>query len=440
MVDYHVGRNMYLIKKPSTLDLKIYRKKTNSLKNFYGLPKKIIFCKKCTYTNQKPNSEQEYKHNINKKKPTLAIEIDGICSACKIQEKKKNIDWDERKKLLKKLCNKYRKKNGEFDCIVPGSGGKDSFYAALKLKTEFGMNPLTVTAAPHMYTDWGRKNFYAWLGSGFSNYLFTPNVKVQRLLTRLSLEKLLHPFQPFIMGQMYFPPKIATQLGIDLIFYGENPSEYGNRSSENEVPTKNLNYFTTNDYKNIYISGLKTTELEKKFKLSKNDLYPYLPLEKKNIRKTLNVQYLGFYLPWHPQECYYYASEKGGFKPSPERNVGTYSKYASLDDKIDDFHYYTTYIKFGIGRATYDSSQEIRNEEISREEGINLVKKYDGEYPLRFEKEIFEYLSINEEEYGNISKLFEVNIMNRNYFNSLCDKFRSPHIWYKEKNKWKIRK
>ena len=77
MVDYHVGRNMYLIKKPSTLDLKIYRKKTNSLKNFYGLPKKIIFCKKCTYTNQKPNSEQEYKHNINKKKPTLAIEIDG---------------------------------------------------------------------------------------------------------------------------------------------------------------------------------------------------------------------------------------------------------------------------------------------------------------------------------------------------------------------------
>ena len=102
MVDYHVGRNMYLIKKPNTLDLKFYRKKTNSLKNFFGLPKKIIFCKKCTYTNQKPNSEQEYKHNINKKKPTLAIEIDGICSACKIQEKKKNIDWDERKKLLKK--------------------------------------------------------------------------------------------------------------------------------------------------------------------------------------------------------------------------------------------------------------------------------------------------------------------------------------------------
>ena len=110
---------------------------------------------------------------------------------------------------------------------------------------------------------------------------------------------------------MYLPPKIASQLGIDLVFYGENPSEYGNKSSENKVPKKNLDYFTTNDFKKIYISGLKITDLEKKFKLSKNDLYPYLPLKKKEINKKLNVQYLE-HIPWHPQECYYYASEKGG--------------------------------------------------------------------------------------------------------------------------------
>ena len=137
--------------------MKIYSKGANSPQNFYGLPKEILFCKRCTYTNQKPNSEQEYKHNINKKKPTLKIQADEICSACKIQEKKKILIGIKRKKLLEKLCDKYRKKNGEFDCVVPGSGGKDSFYAALKLKEEYGMNPLTVTASPHLYTDWGRK-------------------------------------------------------------------------------------------------------------------------------------------------------------------------------------------------------------------------------------------------------------------------------------------
>jgi N-acetyl sugar amidotransferase len=432
MAAYQVGKIMFLIKKPKL-------KHIRSLKPLYGLPKKIVYCKLCTYTNQKPNSEKEYKHKITTQKPTLKIDQTGICDACKIEKQKKKIDWISREKLLKKLCQKYRKKNGDFDCIVPGSGGKDSFYAALKLKEEYGMNPLTVTAAPHMYTDWGRKNFYSWLSSGFTNYLFTPNIKVQRLLTRLSLENIFHPFQPFIMGQMYFPPKIALNLGIELIFYGENPSEYGNNSNENKVPKKNVNYFSSKNPNDIYIAGFKINDLIKKFKLTKNDLSPYLPVAQNKINGKINVQYLGYYMPWHPQECYYYASEKGGFEASPERNAGTYSKYVSLDDKMDDLHWYTTYIKFGIGRATYDTSQEIRNEELTREEGFNLVKKYDGEYPYRFEKEIFEYLSINKEEYGNLSKVFEQTKMTRNYFNSLSDKFRSSHIWHKKKNKWKIK-
>ena len=105
------------------------------------------------------------------------------------------------------LCDRYRRNDGHYDCLVPGSGGKDSFYAAHKLKYEFGMNPLTVTWAPHIYTDWGWQNFQAWIHAGFDNYLFTPNGRVHRLLTRLAMEKLFHPFQPFIMGQMYFPPR-----------------------------------------------------------------------------------------------------------------------------------------------------------------------------------------------------------------------------------------
>ena len=117
-----------------------------------------------------------------------------------------------------------------------------------------------------------------------------------------------------------------------------------------------------------------------------------------------------------------------------------YSKYNSIDDKIDDFHYYTTFIKFGIGRATYDASQEIRNEEITREEGIALVKKFDGEFPQRFANEIFSYLSITDQEYPIASQRFEQSIMSRDYFDNMADSFRSPHLWVRELNKWRLRK
>ena len=101
---------------------------------------------------------------------------------------------------------------------------------------------------------------------------------------------------------------------------------------------------------------------------------------------------MGYYLKWIPQETYYYAVKNYKFRPRPFRTEGTYSKYNSIDDKIDDFHYYTTFI-IGIGRATYDVSQELRNNHISVEEG-KLIKKYDGEFPKRYFKEVLDYLEI----------------------------------------------
>ena len=131
------------------------------------------------------------------------------------------------------------------------------------------------------------------------------------------------------------------------------------------------------------------------------------------------MHYLGYYLSWHPQGAYYYAVDHGDFRASPERTPGTYSKYNSIDDKMDDLHYYTTYIKFGIGRATYDAAQEIRNREISREEGTALVQKYDGEYPERFADELFQYLSIPTNEYPNASAMLDHPIIDRDYFLNL---------------------
>jgi hypothetical protein len=151
------------------------------------------------------------------------------------------------------------------------------------------------------------------------------------------------------------------------------------------------------------------------------------------------VHYLGYYLKWHPQSCYYYSVEHGDFEASPERTPGTYSKYNSIDDKIDDFHYYTTFIKFGIGRATYDAAQEIRSGDITREEGVALVKKFDGEYPTRFEQEIFRYLSLDHPEMNvDPSSLGQIQ-MDSDYFQALSDIFRSPHLWQKNGDNWSLR-
>lgn len=431
---------MDIFKTPQPVDLADYAPDAEAPKQFYGLPRDVSFCTRCTYSNQKPNSEKEYKHKRDTKKPTVAFNEEGVCSACLVAEKKREVDWAERERMLRDLCDRYRRSDGGYDCLVPGSGGKDSFYAAHKLKYEFGMNPLTVTWAPHIYTDWGWRNFQAWVHSGFDNYLFTPNGKVHRLLTRVALEQVFHPFQPFIMGQMYFPPRIAAQLGIPLVFYGENPTEYGNDSSANASANKDWEYFSVADKTDMYLAGTPVSDLQQHFGLSANDLAPYLPPDTDMLRKAdLNVQYLGFYLPWHPQECYYYAVEHGGFEAAPERTAGTYSKYSSIDDKIDDLHYYTTFIKFGIGRATYDSSQEVRNGELDRDEALHLVRRYDGEYSDRFERENFEFLSVPEEEFPVASKMFEQPIMDRAYFERLTDNFRSPHLWKFEGNSWKLR-
>ena len=424
-----------------SIDKEEYKKSNNNPKIYYGLPSEIKFCSKCTYNNQKPNSEIEFKHNINTKKPILGFDENNICDACKLNERKQNIDWKAREQELKILCNKFRSNNGSYDCIVPGSGGKDSFFTAHILKYKYKMNPLTVTWAPHIYTDWGWKNFQSWIGTGFDNYLFTPSTLTHRLLTRLSLENLFHPFQPFMIGQMLFPPKIATKLKIPLIFYGENPEDYGNKKDEKDSPSKNSKFFSS-DNQDIYISGLNTRELND-YGISDNDLIPYKPVKKEEIlENNIDVQYLGYYLKWHPQENYYYTFENSNFTPSPERTPGTYSKYSSIDDKLDDLHYFTTYIKFGMGRATYDTAQEIRNGEINRFEGIELIKRFDGEYPLRFEKELFNYLSIDEKRFPKAFSKLKQPTMNRNTFFKLVDKFRSPHLWYysEDEQKWYLRK
>ncbi len=407
----------------------------------YGLPVEVKFCKRCVISNQRPSSTVEFKNTATAKKETIHFDSEGVCDACRFAEKKNTgIDWEKREAELRALCDKYRSSDGSYDCMVPGSGGKDSFMAAHLLKYTYGMHPLTVTWAPHVYTPWGWNNFEAWIHAGFDNYLCTPNGRTHRLLTRLAVENLFHPFQTFMLGQKSLAPKMALLFNIPLIFYGENEAEYGNPVADNTSAIRDWKYFASGDPSEIYLGGVSIKDLEAKYGIQKGELAAYLPADPSAVRDLgAAVHYLGYYIKWRPQEAFYYASEHGGFQPSPERTPGTYSKYNSIDDRIDDFHYYTTFVKFGIGRATYDAAQEIRNGEITREEGVALVKRFDGEWPERFADEIFKYLSITEKDFSKAHGAFEHPLMDKEYFMKLAERFRPPHLWEKINGEWKLK-
>ena len=370
----------------------------------YGLPSEVKFCVKCVISNQRPRIE---------------FDDSGVCGACRVADLKQQIDWEERERELRTLLDIHRRLDGYWDVVVPCSGGKDSVYVAHKLKFEYGMNPLTVTWAPHAYTDVGRRNLEKLIHSGIDNIVGTPNGQLHRLLTKLSTVHLGDPFQPFIYGQKAFPMRMAITHNIPLVMYGEDGEvEYGGDMKAVGRRSHNI----SEDMTKHYFSGMPP-EVWEQYGISKELLNFYFPPTTAEADKVgLENHFFGYYKKWVPQDAYYYAVDNTGFEANPVRTEGTYSKYNSLDDKVDGFFYFTRWIKFGVGRAMMDSAQEIRNHHIEKEEGIALMRRYEGEYPSRYEAEFLEYIS-----------------MTRDEFLETCDRFRSPHLWKVDDGEWKLR-
>lgn len=372
----------------------------------YDVPEDIVYCKTCIMSNQRPR---------------ITFDDDGICSACNFSKfKDEVVNWDERENELLEMLKKYRRNDGRYDVIVPSSGGKDSALVAHMLKHKYGMNPLTVTWAPHLYTDIGFENHQAHSHVGdLANILVTPPGKTHRKLTKLAFENLGDPFLPFIFGQNNMPLQMAEKFNIPLVFYGENSEvEYGGNMDDAFVPTRDWKNKNTN----ILMSGMPPeTFLE--HGISENDLIPYLPPATESLEKVgLDIHYFGYYHKWIPQENYYYCVENTGFKANPVRSEGTYSKYASLDDRIDGFHYFLMFIKFGIGRATSDSAHEVRDGHLEREEAAALVGRFDGEFPSKYFETFLEYCDISEDQFWEV-----------------VDSWRPNHVWKKVEDEWKLR-
>lgn len=390
----------------------------------HGLPEKVIFCKRCVMSNQRPSSAPEHLKRTTKIE-TAGFDADGICHACLYAEfKRTKINWEERERMFRDLLDRHRRRSGlyQYDCIVPGSGGKDSIWVSHLLKYKYNMNPLTVTWAPHLYTDVGWKNMQHWIHSGFPNILVHPDGKIHGKLTRLAFEELCNPFQPFIMGQKCLMTKVALQMGIKLIMYGENQAEYHNRFSETQSPLMKPEFFTrtSTDVEELRFAS-KTPEQLEEHGIRREDLIPYIPVERHAYEEAgIEVHFTSFYKFWVPQEAYYYSTTHAGFEANPAgRSEGTYSKYASLDDKTDGINYYTMYVKFGQGRATSDAAHEIRDGHITRNEGVALVRKYDGEFPQLYFQDFLDYTGLTKER-----------------FTEVIDDNRSPHLWKKDGDNW----
>lgn len=353
------------------------------------VPEHVQMCVRCVVTNQRPR---------------ITFDASGVCSACRYWERKRNgIDWVARERELVALLDRHRRTSG-YDVIVPASGGKDSSMVAHKLATEFGMHVLATKWAPFIYTDIGRRNWEAF-GQHIDCIEARPAGLQHRKLARLALEYLGDPFEPFVFGQLAFPMRLAYDMGIGLVFGGENGDlEYTGHGDPNKSS------WDIEDWDRVYLKGAGVTRLldigrevgaftdDEARGLS--DFY-YIP-----DAPGVEYHHWGFYRNWSPTENFFYASDNTGFQPDDGRSEGTYTRAASLDDRLDAHHYFFGWLKYGIGRCTSDAAQEVRDGRRTRDEALALVGRYDGEVPQRHHAEVMDYLGLDQEQYGQIVRRF----------------------------------
>jgi len=361
----------------------------------------VKYCKKCLYPDTKPQ---------------LIFDENGVCSACVNADLKEEIDWNEKRRELSRILEKFRNKNGtNYDCIIPVSGGKDSHYQTYVIKKEFGLNPLVVNFHPQDQTELGRKNLENLKKIGVDCIEFTPNPDVYLKLSRFGLKELGDFQWPEHLGIFTIPVQIAVKYNIPLIIWGENPQlEYGKPTDINNETILDKKW--TEENGGYFLDKIKPIDMIK-YGFQLEDLYPYIYPPDDEIRKVgVTGIFLGTYLKWNIFEQLKFV--KGiGFEENNENKEGTYNGWENLDVYFTVFHDYFKFLKYGFGRATDHASIEIRYGRISREEGLELVKKHEGKIPRKFLKKFLEFADLTMDE-----------------FLEICDKFTNKEIFKVDEN------
>jgi N-acetyl sugar amidotransferase len=358
----------------------------------------IRFCCRCLYPETKPD---------------LFIDERGVCSACIAFEKRKVVDWDERKRQFVELSNRYRSKDGSnYDCIVPVSGGKDSTYQVVRL-LQHGLNPLCVTATTDALSDVGRRNLQNIARLGVDHIEVTLNPVVRRRLNRLALTEIGDISWPEHIAIFTIPVRIAVQLRIPLLIWGENSqNEYGGPAAAQENNVLNRRWLE--EFGGLL--GLRVTDVVGIDGIEKKHLVQYSYPTDDELRSVgVTGLFLGHYFPWDGYQNALIA-QGYGFETFPHLVEGSLANYENLDNFQTGIHDYFKYLKFGFGRASDIANNHIRRGRLSRHDAVALVKRHDGKFP-------WTYLGRPIEEI-----LREID-MTVDEFHAVCDRFTNRSLF-----------
>jgi len=333
-------------------------------------------------------------------RPRITFDIRGFCNACIWAEEKTKIDWDDRLLQLNQLLNKHKKGNGDFDCLVPVSGGKDGSYVAYNLKHRFGMNPLCVTITPALPLPLGESNLRSFVESGYDHLTVNPDYEAMRLLNKTGFIEMGFPYYGWLTAITVAPIKIALAHSINLIFYGEDGEvEYGGSTETSKNPI-----YSTEYQKRVYLEGGYERVLQKSG-LGTNQLN-FFTYPKNSLEKEIELTHWSYFENWDPYRNYLVAKEFCGLKESDTTNEGTFTNFSQNDQALYALHTYLMYLKFGFGRANQDACIEIRRGAMTRHQALNLVSIYDGEYPEKFINLYLDYYQIGQSEFDEILDKF----------------------------------
>jgi N-acetyl sugar amidotransferase len=328
------------------------------------------------------------------------------------------LDWAARQGELERLLNKYRRNDGRFDCLVPVSGGKDGSYVAYKLKHEYGMNPLCLTITPAMPLALGEENLRAFVESGFNHISINPAHEAMRILNRVGFVEMGFPYYGWLIAIQAGVVRMANQLGLGLIFYGEDGEvEYGGSTETDKNPIYDVQYM-----KKIYLEGgydkvLQGSGLEEK------DLFFFkFPSDEELAQRPIEMTHWSYFENWDPYRNYLVAKEHCGLKEADSSNAGTFTNFSQNDQALYALHTYLMYLKFGFGRANQDASIEVRRGAMDRAQAVNLVRIYDGLYPEEFVDDYLKYYQITKEE-----------------FDAVLDRYANKDLFEKNDGYWKPR-
>jgi N-acetyl sugar amidotransferase len=349
-------------------------------------------------------------------RPRITFDERGWCNACVWTENKKTLDWHARRIELESLLNKHRRNNGDFDCIVPCSGGKDGSYVAYNLKHQYGMNPLCVTVTPALTLPLGDQNLRAFVESGYDHISINANYEAMRVLNKTGFIEMGFPYYGWLIAIHTAVIRMATNFGIDLIFYGEDGEvEYGGSTETSKKPIYDVHYqkkvYLEGGYEKVLAaSGLKTSQLN----------FFSFPSDEELNKHALQLSHWSYFENWDPYRNYLVAKEHCGLKEADESNAGTFTNFSQNDQALYALHTYLMYLKFGFGRANQDACIEVRRGAMDREQAVNLVRLYDGHYPEEFIELYLTYYR-----------------MTLNEFDEVLDRYANKDIFEKKDGRWK---